>query len=302
MAHAITVVSAMIPAAITEHCEWLVHRGDLPPTVEQRERVLRRLAESLPDGIEVLDATTDHLKAWQASLTRRGLCTRTVHTYSSHVRGFYAWAYEERLISGDPARRMLRLKVPQSQPRPIPERDLTLALRTAVSNPVLFVWLCLAGYCGLRGCEIARMSREDISEESQGVFLLVHGKGNKARTVPIPPDVWEHLKPLLRSRGRIWRTGKGDPLADRAVREVCNPHLRDLGLIWRLHTLRHRFATSLHDIGCDVRSIQELMGHASLDTTAGYVAHGAHRASKKVAQLGRDLGRKVRRPPRRATR
>ncbi|MDQ3577958.1 MAG: site-specific integrase, partial [Actinomycetota bacterium] len=143
-------------------------------------------------------------------------------------------------------------------------------------------WLGLAGWCGLRAGEIARIRRDDLTPAARGeATLRVDGKGGDERFVPVPKGVFLLMGPYLINRGPIFRRtwSTGVPVTPNMVTTKASAHLKSLGLPYTLHTLRHRFATQLAEQERDLRMVQELLGHKSLGTTAGYVAWNAKRGA-----------------------
>jgi len=147
----------------------------------------------------------------------------------------------------------------------------------------------LAYSSGLRVSELVGLNVEDV-DVREGLARVM-GKGRKERIVPVGARAVEVLKNYLLQRGELRnRTGRSDPAAlflnrrggritDRAVRMIVNKYWRMQAMVKRPHphTLRHSFATHLLDGGADLRSIQEMLGHASLSTTQHYVHLSATR-------------------------
>lgn len=265
-----------------------------PNTISHRRGQLARLREHL--GTELLDATETALARWQNSLT--GVSSSSIATYTSHVKAFYTWAYDTGLIAADPARALIMPRIPRRAPRPIPEADLRVALLTAQHDHQLLCWLLLAGFCGLRAGEIARVCRGDLRIDTDGGgYLLVHGKGGHQRTVRVPPAVIAELRPLLHRSGPLFRRKSGHPFSPNYLSQYASEHLKGAGLPYTLHQLRHRFATVLCDLGADVRDVQQILGHRDLSTTMLYVASSARRASTSVDRLGDGLSVMLTRTP-----
>src|SRR3954454_8512080 len=134
---------------------------------------------------------------------------------------------------------------------------------------------------GLRISEALGLTREAVPAPGQGDSITVRGKGNKARMVPVLPQVLQSIADYvalcpydLPDEGLIFRGAKGGPLSPRIV-QLTMARLRGaLGLAETAtpHALRHSFATHLLARGGDLRAIQELLGHASLSTTQIYTA------------------------------
>jgi integrase/recombinase XerC len=134
---------------------------------------------------------------------------------------------------------------------------------------------------GLRIAEALSLRRQDVPEPGRGDTIVVTGKGNKSRMVPVLPQVlgliaeYIALCPYdLSAEGALFRGQKGGPLSPRIV-QLTMERLRgalSLPETATPHALRHSFATHLLARGGDLRAIQELLGHASLSTTQIYTA------------------------------
>ncbi|MCK0207849.1 tyrosine recombinase XerC [Starkeya koreensis] len=134
---------------------------------------------------------------------------------------------------------------------------------------------------GLRISEALGLMRRDMPEPGRGDQILVHGKGGKTRMVPVLRQVIEMIDAYARAcpydlepTGPLFRGAKGGPLSPRIVQLAVERMRGALGLPDSAtpHALRHSFATHLLGRGGDLRSIQELLGHASLSTTQIYAA------------------------------
>lgn len=275
-------------AVIVKHIAHLRRGGATPATIRHRRDNLKRLARQLDKPL--LEASGEDLNDWQDMLYRR-VDVVSVHVYTSHTRAFFRWAYEDaELLEENPARRLALPKLRKRQSQPIPEGELAFALSAAAPDPHMFAWLCLAGYCGLRAGEIAQVGRDDFSEDKNGHWLLVHGKGGKDRKVPVPEEVMAHLRQFMHQRGALFRRPTtGHPVTANEVSHRTSVFLHELGIDRTLHKLRHRFATALKDLGLDPRAIQELLGHESLLTTTIYINNDVAKSAPFVAELGHGL-------------
>lgn len=273
---------------IEEHLSWLRRITDRWDTLRDRRNMLRRLSRNLP--VPLLEATESDLDRWQTSLTdeRRDhpLCSSSVQTYTSHVRAFYAWAQDRGKREDNPALALPMPKVPERQPRPIPEGDLKLAFRCADAEMML--WLALAGWCGLRAGEIARLEDTSVIDQRDGMLLRVDGKGGKERIVPVPKVMESMIRGALR-RGRLFRTPTGLRANGHYVTKTTSRFFAGIGLPYTLHQLRHRFGTQHYKICRDIRATQELMGHSSPTTTAKYIALAQRGGSRSMDRLGKSL-------------
>lgn len=272
-------------SSIRNHLSHLRLRNIRPATIRSREGQLKRLAEFI--GKDLLEATEEDLEKWQQSLS---VSSSSVFTYTCHVRAYYLWAHTTGLISENPSTTLVIPRIPTRQPRPIPEGDLKTALVCAQHDRQLFVWLLLAGFCGLRAGEVAAVCRTDLrTDDDGGGFLLVHGKGGAERIVRVPAVIVEEMRGLMIVNGPIFRRPDGAPATSEYVSHRISRYFKSLGMTYTAHTLRHRFAIRLCDAGADVRDVQSLLGHTSLATTTIYLSQATRHASTSVDKLSEGL-------------
>ncbi|WP_078313752.1 tyrosine-type recombinase/integrase [Mycobacteroides chelonae] len=278
---------------------YLQLRNMTPKTIEHRLGQIHRLDRWLGDT-HLLAATPRQLEDWQRSLR---VCPSSVQTYTSHVCTFYQWAYRGGLTEGYTAKNLVQPKIKRRMARPIPEEHLRIALGGAPIGSDIHAWLLLAGYSGLRSGEIAQTARNDFRPDGAGgAFQTVHGKGGKQRIVRVAPEVMQRLSIHMRQPGPLFYRPRGNVVTPNYVSVTGSDYLSGLGLPYTLHTLRHRFATSLADMGADIRDIQEALGHESLATTMRYLAYNTRRGAASIDALAARLcpsndGRGVARPP-----
>lgn len=252
-----------------------------PGTIKQKRYALGRLARHTAPA-DLLELGHDHLVAYLDRLDK----PETRATEMSHLRSFYRWAAIEGLIDHDPTMRLVRPRVPRRLPRPIPDRDLSMAVELAPDR--ILPWLLLAAYAGLRACEIARLRAEDVMWANEPPLLVVdQGKGGHTRAVPLSPVLEPELR-RLPLRGWLFprRDGAPGPTPAHVVSQLSNRHLHGLGITHTLHTLRHWFATkTLRVNGGNLRESQDLMGHQSPVSTAIYTWVNPEAAAATVAAL-----------------
>ncbi len=141
---------------------------------------------------------------------------------------------------------------------------------------------------GMRVSELAGLNREDLDEISE--TMLVRGKGKKERICPVGKTALRAIRTYLERRPKKLRmpyalfvSQKGTRLTVRQIDRLLVQYVRQAGLPSSIspHSLRHSFATHLLDRGADLRSVQELLGHASLSTTQIYT-HITPQRLKKI--------------------
>ena len=255
--------------AVTRHLDWMRQRGLSPTTINRRRLLLARLHRET--GLTPLTLPAVILAEWRAELT---VADASAANYVSHLRAFYAWAYASGLRADDPAAQLPVPTIGRRLPHPIGEDDLTRALASAPDR--IRLWLVLAGWCGLRAKEIALLRVEDIHLTAGRPYLKVTrraGKGGRERIVPLSPFVIGEIKAArlpLRGWAFARHDGQPGPNQPHTISKLCNNHLHALGITATLHWGRHRCGTMAYQGTHDLRAVQELLGHASPTTTAGY--------------------------------
>lgn len=267
-----------------DHCRL---RNLRPNTLRARHWYLRHTEELL--GIPLLAATPDDLDRWQRTL--RGQAVKSQIVALSHVRSFYKWAVQTRVLTADPSIGLVRPRTPRMLPHPIDEADLALAVASA--DPTVRIILILAGWCGLRACEIAGLTTDAVHGDAVPPFLEVReGKGGHQRNVPLPRQVYDELRIYGLRRGPVVRRrdGSGLAMSPAAVSVAANKHLHSLGIPESLHKARHRYGTELLRHSNDIRMVTAVMGHVSVDSVLGYLRMSESSAAQAAELLGQSLG------------
>jgi len=217
---------------------------------------------------------------------RARLSARSLSQTLSAIRTFHRFV-DRRLGVPCAALALVRgPKVVPGAPRPVSEDQAMGLLTEAGEDTDREPWeaardeavLALLYGCGLRISEALSLKRSDAP---LGRSLRILGKGSKTRMAPVLPQVREAVDAYLAALpfelepdAPLFRAARGGPLPPRRVQELMARLRGRLGLSERAtpHALRHSFATHLLGAGADLRSIQELLGHASLSTTQRYTA------------------------------
>jgi len=258
-------------------------RGLSDNTMRVRVDLLRRLSDFVP--VKLRDAQPEHLLEFEhAAIAGRAAETRRV--YAVHIRSFYIWLHASGAIDSNPALVLTLPLLPQRLPRPIDDCDLAVALDAA--RPKLRAMLTLGAYAGLRCCEISTLEWSDLRREPNGsAYLHIRlGKGNKSRVVEIGQTVVRALQALgVRNPGPIFLGVDGAQITANAVSRAINRHLRKLNIEATAHQLRHRYGVTAYQLSRDLRLVQEQLGHATPQTTAGYTRPSAEAAARMVALM-----------------
>jgi integrase/recombinase XerC len=297
MAADLTPPNALSPvAALEAFLEHLAHeRRASPRTIEAYRAAglsyLGFLERHLGGGLKLADLgalSAGDIRAFLA-YRRSGahpLSARSLSQTLSAVRSFHRFL-DRRLATPCAALALVRgPKVVPPPPRPVTEDQAMGLLAEAGADPDHEEWenlrdeavLALLYGCGLRISEALAVRRSDAP---LGTSLRILGKGSKTRIAPVLPEVKQAVDAYLdvlpfnlAPEEPLFRAARGGPLPPRRVQELMARLRGRLGLSERAtpHALRHSFATHLLGAGADLRSIQELLGHASLSTTQRYTA------------------------------
>lgn len=258
-------------------------------TVRAYEADLRSmLASAADDGaVDLSSVDLPMLRRWLGRQSEAGLARSTLARRSAAARSFLAWAAREGHVDADPSIRLAAPKRQQHLPevlhRDQAERLVGDAVAAAQDGDPAAVrdmaLLELLYATGVRVGELVGLDIDDVDLERRTLRVL--GKGNKERTVPFGAPAADALVRWLGARMALATAGsgaalflgkRGGRLGQRQARDVVDRALRELGDTSASgpHTLRHTAATHLLDGGADLRSVQELLGHASLATTQLY--------------------------------
>jgi len=247
--------------------------------------------------------TRDDLRQYLRALGRRGLAPGTVALRFSALRTFFRWLVREGRIASTPATGLRLPRLRRALPRFLPEQDVPRLLEAPLRelqrhtsespetvDPSPFLrdraLLELLYSSGLRISEACGLRAEQLDIAGRRVRVL--GKGKKEREVPVGSpaleailDYWKSVEHPRAAATPVFlaRRNALDPVRPQEIQRRLKVYLASVGLDPALspHKLRHSFATHLLDRGADLRSVQELLGHARLQTTEVYTHVSAAR-------------------------
>lgn len=255
-------ISAPVPwrESINGWTDTLRAAGLSAQTIKSRRYKMVHLATLLmPSGPE--DVTTEQIVY---AFARQQWKPETRKAYRNTISSFFRWLHKSGRRSDDPSLDVPRVKKPHAHPRPCPDRYIAAAMEKATSSEKLMIRL--GAECGLRRGEIARVHSDDVVADSAGRSLIVRGKGDKQRIVPLPDDL---AGIIMDARGYLFPGRFGGHVEESYVGDHIS-HLLPRG--YAAHTLRHRFATTAYAATHDLFVVAELLGHESVETTEHYVA------------------------------
>jgi integrase/recombinase XerC len=269
------------------YLEELARAGASPNTVAAYAADLRQFLEFLsppemappePPAVDLL-----MLREWLAALYRMKLAAVTIRRKLAAVRGLFRFLLREGVVRVNVGRLVRTPKAPQKLPEVMtPDQVNTLIDGVAADKfdrpfPVRdrAIFELLYG-CGVRVSELAGLNLEDVDRAER--WLRVRGKGRKERQVPLPGQAAGALerylsqRPVVRDERAVFLNHRGQRLTARGIRGIVKLYATLISGDPSIHphSFRHAYATHLLADGADLRSIQELLGHARLSTTQKY--------------------------------
>jgi tyrosine recombinase XerC len=227
-------------------------------------------------NIESVDYLT--LRKYLSLLKEKNLTSRSVSRKLSTLRSFFKFLTREGLLKANPILVVSSPKMEKHLPQFLTEEETSRLIESAVATDerglrdraILETFYST----GIRISELVGLDIQDTDFIS-GV-IKVRGKGKKERVVPIGEHAVRAIRKYLDKRKKqseaVFLNKSGKRISDRGVRNIVEKYIRLTSLKQGVsaHTLRHSFATHLLDRGADLRSVQELLGHANLSTTQIY--------------------------------
>ena len=254
----------------------MVARGLVPQTQKGHVRACKRFAAYLKRSPEL--ATADDVREFQLHLLESGLTIQNRNRTMTGVR----FLLKHTMRRHDLAAEIFHIKEPTRIPQILSADEAKRLLMMAGTQPRVLLSI---GYgAGLRVSEVVKLKVKHIDRDL-GVIRVEQSKGRKDRNVMLSPETHDLLKEWWKVRTKKYDLGvepgerwlfpgrrKGLHLTQRQVTRLFHESVEAAGLKKKLtlHALRHSFATHLYDRGVDIRTIQALLGHEKLETTARY--------------------------------
>ncbi len=255
-------ISAPVPwrKSIEGWTDTLRAAGLSAQTIKSRRYKMVHLSKLLmPSGPK--DVTTEQIVQ---AFARQQWKPETRKAYRNTISSFFRWLHKSGRRSDDPSLDVPRVKKPHAHPRPCPDRYIAVAMGMATATEKLMIRL--GAECGLRRGEIARVHSDDVVADSAGHSLIVRGKGDKQRIVPLSDDL---ANIVMETQGYLFPGRFGGHVEESYIGDHISRLLPDG---YAAHTLRHRFATTAYATTHDLFVVAELLGHESVETTEHYVA------------------------------
>lgn len=263
-----------------------VEKGLAKNTLESYERDLKGflsyLQKEAVGGVEEIKRS--HILGYMAHLRSKGLAASTVSRSLASIRSFFHFLLKERYVQENPANDMESPKQEKKLPKVLsmseidfllnqPDESKTSGIRDKAMLELLYA-------TGIRVTELIDLCINDVNTESGYIRCL--GKGSKERIVPIGTLAIQKVKDYI-GKGRpkmvkelneqaLFVNQHGHRLTRQGFWKILKKYGRQAGINKEItpHTLRHSFATHLLENGADLRSVQEMLGHADISTTQIY--------------------------------
>ncbi len=288
------------------YTRYLMAEKNLSPfTLRNYRSDLLHFARYLEDEEEVPVLEADRMMArrYLGMLKESGMATASLARKVSTIRNFYRFLVREGMIESTPLAGLVAPKREMRLPTILSKDDLNALIESAdettpsgLRNRAMLEMMYASG---VRLSEIVGLNLRSIDLEERTV--VVRGKGNKERMVLLGEPAEKTLRRYL-AEGRpqvatgaeeaMFLNRDGNRLSGRSVQKMVRKHALKAGLethVWP-HLLRHSFATHLLDGGAELRVVQELLGHASAQTTQIYTHVTAARQRETMEQARRQLG------------
>lgn len=273
--------SLLLQPLVAQYLDWLRSNTPSLGTVRAYKADLNQVVAFM-SGVQIADLpsmSAEAINAFLRVLRENAYAPNTIRHRASTIRAFLAWLVRSGVITYHPYLAFPTPKVPRPLPRPVAEGDI-LRIIEAMSTPRNRAIVELLYSSGLRISELTSLDLTSIDLAARTVRVM--GKGGRERLVPIGEPACDAIRAHLETR---WHSAdpRADPLflsplgarlTDGAIRRMLHKIRKELGLTQRVtpHSFRHSFATHLLDHGADIRVIQILLGHESIQSTQRYAA------------------------------
>jgi integrase/recombinase XerD len=264
----------------------MLEQGTAPTTLEAYQRDVERLVQyaRVKGATLPADITSRMLREFVYQLKDLGLAPSSIRRNISAVRTYFRFLLSDGVVARDPSERIETPKRWRTLPDVLSVEEVgRLIAAPTLDDPLVFrdrAMLELAYGAGLRVSEWITLGLRDVLMEEK--LVRVFGKGSKERLVPIGRSAIgaaatyiRESRPRLekgKGKGVLFLNARGEPLSRMGAWKILRKYVERVGITKEVspHTLRHSFATHLLEGGADLRSVQEMLGHADISTTQIY--------------------------------
>ncbi len=236
----------------------------------------------------------DIVKYLEYLKTDKNLSARSIERHLTTIRGLFKYLVKMEVIKFDITKNIDNLKIGKHLPSTLSLLEIDKLMDIKLNTPFDYrtkAMLEMMYGSGLRVSELVNLSINDIDLYND--TILIHGKGDKERIVPLGDFAKKYLNEYLKVRNsliikkngnpdKLFLNNHGKPITRNGFNFLLNKLLQEKGIEKEVtpHTLRHSFATHMLDNGADLRTIQELLGHSDIVTTRIYT----HVSKKQIQE------------------
>jgi integrase/recombinase XerD len=230
--------------------------------------------------------TRQNMLSYLLDLKERGYVATTVARKVAAARSFFSFLVAEGIIRTDPTENMSSPSVGKALPKPIPINQVRLLLEQPAKLSTAEArrdraMLELLYASGMRVSELVALNLGDVNTKGD-YFVRCFGKGRKERIIPLYEQIAKAIQKYIdedrpklardKSEKALFLNARGERLTRQGFWQKLKEYVKSAGLNGHIspHTLRHSFATHMLSGGADLRSVQELLGHANISTTQVY--------------------------------
>lgn len=269
---------------------WLeAEKGYSDNTVASYLRDLREFSQSLPVNTEVNDISSRHVRTFVVGLHQKNTSSSVARKLST-LRTFFRFLKRENIVAGNPVAGINGPKIGKKIPVFLTVDEVFRLLEEpGEKDRFMRRDRAILEFLYSTGIRVAELVSRDLSDlDFASEVVSVRGKGNKERLVPVGRHAKAAVEKWLLQREQLMRdranrgkqvehdalflNGRGSRLTVRSVERLVKSYGERAGISQTVtpHALRHSFATHLLEMGADLRSVQELLGHSSLSSTQRY--------------------------------
>lgn len=274
-----------------DHLQSFIHyltveKGLSKNTLESYKRDLKQFIAYLrkSEQSKIEEISRQNIVSYLMVLREQGKATSTISRSMASIRAFFQFLLRDQKIISDPSIHLETPKIERRLPKVLSIAEVEALLQAPQSSTAFGqrdrAMLELLYATGIRVSELISLSLEDV--HLQMGFVKCLGKGSKERVIPLGRVAIESLEQYIqvgrhkldkRKRSKaLFLNHHGNPISRQGFWKIIKKHAKDAGIEKDImpHTIRHSFATHLLENGADLRSVQEMLGHADISTTQIY--------------------------------
>jgi integrase/recombinase XerC len=276
--------NAHLNQAVQQYLDYLAYNKRYSShTIDAYRRDIQRLINTLEDlGHDAwADTQADTIRAAMITARKTDLAPKSIQRILSSWRSFFTYLLQQRLVKLNPVEGIKAPKSPQKLPKSLDPDQISQVLNAPIASddPMAMrdnAMVELTYSCGLRVAELASLNVFDI--DMTDASLIVTGKGNKTRQLPIGRQAITAISSWLQQRSQLkcldanalFINHRGQRMGVRGIQMRMAKMSASHGQHIHPHMLRHSFASHLLQSSGDLRAVQELLGHSNISTTQVY--------------------------------